>query len=91
MIEFLVFYNKRSPAYVDDVHYLSDLLDVIGRSSPENATALRKVQPQALQVSPSPSSPDSDMDDSVARTMRKYVWEKSLYRVVSRVVKPTPK
>lgn len=61
----------RSPAYVDDVHYLSDLLDVIGRSSPENATALRKVQPQALQVSPSPSSPDSDMDDSVARTMRK--------------------
>ncbi|XP_058960015.2 E3 ubiquitin-protein ligase ubr3 [Pocillopora verrucosa] len=61
----------RSPACADDVHYLSDLLAVISRSSPENAAVLRKLQPQASQVSPGPSSPDSGMDNSVARTMRK--------------------
>ena len=54
----------------DDV---SDLLDVISRSSPENAAALRMLQPRPSQMSTSPSSPDGDMDDSVARTMRKYV------------------
>lgn len=73
LIGTLVFHNERSPACADDVHYLSDLLAVISRSSPENAAVLRKLQPQTSQVSPGPSSPDSGMDNSVARTMRKYV------------------
>ena len=61
---------SRSPAYGDEVQYLSDLLDVISKSSPENAAALRKLQPAPAQTSTSPSSPDGD-DDSVARTMRR--------------------
>ena len=61
---------SRSPAYGDEVKYLLDLLDVIGKSSPENAAALRKLQPPPVQTNTSPSSPDGD-DDSVARTMRR--------------------
>ncbi|XP_078377169.1 E3 ubiquitin-protein ligase ubr3-like isoform X1 [Oculina patagonica] len=60
----------RNPAYGDEVQYLSDLLDVISKSSSENATAMRKLQPAPAQTSTSPSSPDGD-DDSVARTMRR--------------------
>lgn len=70
--KYFSFHNtNRSPAYGDEVQYLSDLLDVIGKSSPENATALRKLQPVPDRTSASPSSPDGDNDDSVARTMRR--------------------
>ena len=63
--------TNRNPAHGDEVQYLSDLLDVIGKSSPENAAALRKLQPASVRTSTSPSSPDNDNDDSVARTMRR--------------------
>lgn len=68
---FLFLNTTRSPAYGDEVQYLLDLLDVISKSSPENAAALRKLQPAPDRTSTSPSSPDGDSDDSVARTMRR--------------------
>ena len=57
--------------YGDEIQYLSDLLDVISKSSPENTAALRKLQPAPDRIGTSPSSPDGDNDDSVARTMRR--------------------
>lgn len=71
-MKYFSFHNiNRSPAHGDEIQYLSDLLDVIGKSGPENAAALRKLQPAADQTRTSPSSPDGDNDDSVARTMRR--------------------
>lgn len=71
-MKYFSFHNtNRSPAHSDEIQYLSDLLDVIGKSSPENAAALRKLQPAADRTRTSPSSPDGDNDDSVARTMRR--------------------
>lgn len=71
MKSFLFLNTTRSPAYGDEVQYLLDLLDAISKSSPENAAALRKLQPAPDRTSTSPSSPDGDSDDSVARTMRR--------------------
>ena len=80
MESFLFHNTNRSPAYGDEIQYLSGLLNVIGESSPENATALRKLQPASDRGSTSPSSPDGDNDDSVARTMRRY------YNTVARLL-----
>ncbi|KAJ7375333.1 hypothetical protein OS493_002084 [Desmophyllum pertusum] len=71
MANFTASSQGRNPAYGDGVQYLSELLDVIRNSSPENAAALRKLQPAPGQTGASPSSPDGEVDDSVARTMRR--------------------
>ena len=72
LVIYISLFNKRSVVSGDGVQYLSDLLDVIRKSSADNAAALRKLQPGPGETSASPSSPDGDSDDSVARA-RRYV------------------
>ena len=65
-----VFFAKRSTVYGNGVQYLSDLLDVIRNSSPDNATALNKLQSGRGKTSASPCSPDGDTEDAEARARR---------------------
>ena len=60
----------RSTACSDGLRYLSELLDTISYSSPENADTLRKLQPGPTQTSSSPSSPEGDSDDLAVKALR---------------------
>ena len=56
--------------YGNGVQYLSDLLDVIRNSHPDNAAALNKLQSAPGKTSASPCSPDGDTEDAEARARR---------------------
>ncbi|XP_015778099.1 PREDICTED: E3 ubiquitin-protein ligase UBR3-like [Acropora digitifera] len=62
---------ERSTACSDGLRYLSELLDTISYSSPENADTLCKLQPGPTQTSSSPSSPEGDSDDLAVKALRR--------------------
>ncbi|XP_029192377.2 E3 ubiquitin-protein ligase ubr3-like [Acropora millepora] len=74
---------ERSTACSDGLRYLSELLDTISYSSPENADALRKLQPVPTQTSSSPSSPEGDSDDLAVKALRRKLARERQQKVLA--------